>query len=60
MTSPQELPLDHIVIAVADLARTIIDYRALGFTVVEGGKHSLGDKVEEAAERIAAFVGSIR
>ena len=39
MTSPQELPLDHIVIAVADLARTIIDYRALGFTVVEGGKH---------------------
>ena len=38
MTSPQELPLDHIVIAVADLARTIIDYRALGLPVVQGAK----------------------
>ena len=49
-----------------------VDYPALGdrmaaaigssarAEVVEGGKHSLGDTVEEAAERIAAFVGSIR
>lgn len=32
--------LDHVVIAVADLARTIEDYRALGFNVVIGGRHS--------------------
>jgi catechol 2,3-dioxygenase-like lactoylglutathione lyase family enzyme len=31
--------LDHIVIAVADLARTVEDYRALGFTVQIGGRH---------------------
>lgn len=31
--------LDHIVIAVADLAAAVSDYRALGFTVVEGGEH---------------------
>ena len=34
--------LDHIVIAVADLARTVHDYRALGFTVQIGGKHAKG------------------
>jgi catechol 2,3-dioxygenase-like lactoylglutathione lyase family enzyme len=34
-----ELKLDHIVIGVSDLAQTIVDYRSLGFTVVEGGKH---------------------
>lgn len=33
------LTLDHIVIAVRDLERTIADYRALGFTVVPGGEH---------------------
>lgn len=31
--------LDHVVIAVADLAKAIEDYRALGFTVVPGGRH---------------------
>lgn len=31
--------LDHVVIAVGDLERTIADYRALGFTVVPGGRH---------------------
>lgn len=31
--------LDHIVIAVADLERTIADYRSLGFTVQPGGSH---------------------
>ncbi len=31
--------IDHIVIAVRDLARAIDDYRALGFTVVAGGEH---------------------
>jgi len=31
--------LDHIVIAVADLARAVEDYRALGFTVQIGGRH---------------------
>ncbi len=39
MTSEHELKLDHIVIGVADLAQAIADYRSLGFTVVEGGKH---------------------
>jgi catechol 2,3-dioxygenase-like lactoylglutathione lyase family enzyme len=34
-----ELTLDHIVIGVSDLAQTITDYRRLGFTVVEGGRH---------------------
>lgn len=33
------LPLDHIVIAVHDLDRTIADYTALGFTVLRGGDH---------------------
>jgi len=31
--------LDHVVIAVADLAKAVEDYRALGFTVVIGGRH---------------------
>lgn len=31
--------LDHVVIAVEDLARAIEDYRALGFTVAAGGRH---------------------
>jgi len=31
--------LDHLVIAVADLARAVEDYRALGFTVNIGGRH---------------------
>lgn len=34
--------LDHVVIAVTDLARAIADYRALGFTVLEGGVHASG------------------
>lgn len=33
------LPIDHVVIAVRDLERTIADYRTLGFTVAEGGRH---------------------
>lgn len=33
------LKLDHIVIAVHDLERTIADYGALGFHVVRGGEH---------------------
>ncbi|MDR6213370.1 VOC family protein [Paracidovorax wautersii] len=32
-------PLDHVVIAVHDLDRTVQDYRALGFTVYPGGQH---------------------
>ncbi len=35
-------PLDHIVIAVNDLAAAIDDYRALGFNVLEGGVHASG------------------
>lgn len=31
--------LDHLVIAVADLAQAVEDYRALGFTVQVGGRH---------------------
>lgn len=31
--------LDHVVIAVHDLARAVEDYRALGFTVQIGGRH---------------------
>jgi hypothetical protein len=34
--------LDHIVIAVADLASAVDDYRALGFTVYPGGVHHGG------------------
>lgn len=33
------LTLDHIVIGVGDLVQTMADYRALGFTVLEGGQH---------------------
>lgn len=33
------LPLDHIVIAVQDLAATVQDFRQLGFTVTLGGAH---------------------
>ncbi|MDR0225762.1 MAG: VOC family protein [Burkholderiaceae bacterium] len=33
------LPLDHIVIAVQDLERTIADFSALGFQVLRGGEH---------------------
>ena len=33
------LQLDHIVIAVHDLAQAIADYEALGFTVTPGGQH---------------------
>ncbi|MBW8728388.1 MAG: VOC family protein [Inquilinus limosus] len=36
------LSLDHIVIAVRDLERTVADYQALGFTVVPGGEHTHG------------------
>lgn len=37
--SATSFSLDHIVIAVADLAATIRDYTALGFTVLTGGEH---------------------
>ncbi|KQP12584.1 VOC family protein [Pseudorhodoferax sp. Leaf267] len=33
------LQLDHIVIAVHDLAQAVADYQALGFTVTPGGQH---------------------
>ncbi|WP_395681367.1 VOC family protein [Inquilinus sp.] len=36
------LSLDHVVIAVRDLERTVADYAALGFTVVPGGEHTHG------------------
>lgn len=36
------LPLDHVVILVADLERAITDYTALGFTVQRGGTHAAG------------------
>ena len=31
--------LDHVVIAVSDLDRAILDYSKLGFTVLRGGEH---------------------
>jgi hypothetical protein len=34
--------IDHIVILVNDLAATIVDYTALGFTVTPGGEHTGG------------------
>jgi hypothetical protein len=34
--------LDHVVIAVSELEQTIVDYRALGFTVYPGGVHHGG------------------
>ena len=33
------LALDHVVIVVRDLDRTVADYEAAGFTVVPGGRH---------------------
>lgn len=36
------LTLDHVVIAVNDLDTAMTDYRALGFTVIFGGKHASG------------------
>lgn len=33
------LALDHVVIGVRDLDRTVADYEAAGFTVVPGGRH---------------------
>lgn len=33
------LALDHVVIVVRDLERTVADYAAAGFTVVPGGRH---------------------
>jgi catechol 2,3-dioxygenase-like lactoylglutathione lyase family enzyme len=36
------LSLDHIVIRVHDLTRTIEDFTALGFTVQQGGTHADG------------------
>lgn len=32
-------PLDHVVIAVRDLAQAVADYRTLGFHVLPGGEH---------------------
>ncbi len=40
MRTENPLRLDHIVIAVGDLAQTMADYRALGFTVLTGGEHA--------------------
>lgn len=39
MTLSSSHSLDHVVIAVDDLARSIEQYRALGFTVYPGGDH---------------------
>jgi len=36
------LSLDHVVIAVRNLAGAVADYQALGFTVVPGGEHTHG------------------
>jgi catechol 2,3-dioxygenase-like lactoylglutathione lyase family enzyme len=36
------LPLDHVVILVAELERAIADYTTLGFTVQRGGTHAGG------------------
>ena len=33
------LSLDHVVVVVRDLDRTVADYQAAGFTVVPGGRH---------------------
>ena len=35
--------VDHVVIAVRDLARASADYQRAGFTVTPGGEHSTGD-----------------
>lgn len=34
--------LDHVIIAVRDLDAAMADYRALGFTVIYGGRHASG------------------
>ncbi len=34
--------LDHVIIAVHDLDTAIVDFRALGFTVLYGGRHASG------------------
>lgn len=34
--------IDHLVVAVPDLETAIIQYKALGFTVVPGGRHPIG------------------
>ena len=39
LETAMSLPLDHIVIAVQDLATTVQDFRQLGFTVTLGGAH---------------------
>ena len=36
------LPIDHVVILVADLERAIADYTTLGFNVQRGGTHAAG------------------
>lgn len=36
--------IDHIVIAVTDLAEAVRDYEALGFTVLPGGEHPRGSR----------------
>ncbi len=38
-TTPGVRQLDHLVLAVPDLARAIDDFRARGFTVMPGGQH---------------------
>ena len=38
-TTPGLRQLDHLVLAVPDLARAIDDFRARGFTVMPGGQH---------------------
>lgn len=38
-TTLEHLPLDHVVIAVPDLAAAMTDYRARGFQVLPGGQH---------------------
>lgn len=40
LPTDKRLRLDHIVIAVQDLERTMEDYRSLGFTVLAGGRHA--------------------
>ncbi len=34
--------LDHIIVSVGDLDAAMQDYRALGFTVIYGGRHASG------------------
>jgi Glyoxalase-like domain len=39
MAAPEHLPLDHVVIAVPDLAAAMADWRGRGFQVLPGGRH---------------------